>query len=136
MAKIKSKGFFCCDNFILDKSNKASLIGIFGKISLETVPGKLLKLVLVSMFEFEFSGDTTEEEKIKIDFKLFDPNGKPVAVKIPSLEIKANPLSPTAAIALELGNVEFTVEGKHTFKVYVSGKEFNSLAINVNKKNI
>lgn len=134
MAKIKSKGLFCCDNFILDKSNKASLIGIFDNINLDKVPGKILKIVLVSMFEFEFAKNEEVEEKIKVDVKLFDPNNESISINVPSLEMVLRPSTPSAALALELGNVEFKTEGRHLFKLYVSDKEFSSISVNVNKK--
>jgi len=134
MAKIKSKGLFCCDTFILDKSNKASLIGIFENINLDSFPGKMLKIVLVSMFEFEFAKDEEGEEKIKVDVKLFDPKDEQVSINVPTLEMVLRPSSPSAALALELGNIEFKSEGRHLFKLYVSGKEFNSIGVNVNRK--
>jgi len=113
MKKLSCDVLLVCDQTILSKDNKVSLIGIFDQIFLSQIPGNHSKLSLVGII----SGEPFSDHNLTISFK--DPQNKAV---YPDQGVSVN-LGSTGKsnLVAEFVNLPVNSAGIHTFSI-LSGK--------------
>jgi len=116
---------------------KLSIYGIFERVLLGKVPGKLLKFVIVGSISFKKGVG----KKIKLEIKIIDPKkrelkiGKAISKDLPIGE-KGNKEGKKIGFVIEIGNLEFKTIGKHQVIVYVNKKKIGSKKLIVTKRSV
>jgi hypothetical protein len=125
MKKLSCNLLLTCDQTILSKDNKISLIGIFDQIFLPEIPGNHPKMSLVGIV----SGEPFSDHKLTINFK--DPQDKLV---YPDQEISVN-LGSTGKsnLVAEFVNLPIQNLGLYTFSLYSGKTLLASTSLNISK---
>lgn len=134
MEKFQLDYLHIADSASIDQFGKVSIYGIFEKIILEKIPGKLLKFVIVGSIKF----GRKIGENINLKVKIVNPNGKelrmkPISVNFPIKE-EANKKGGRIGFTIEVGNLEFKKIGKYKVILYVNKKKIEVKRLTVVKR--
>jgi len=120
MKKFKLEYLHIADGASIDQRGKLSIYGIFEKVNLRKIPGKLLKFVITGSVFFKKSVGENINFKIKIlDSEKKELRIKPISIKVPINE-KASKKGGKIGFTVEIGNLEFKMPGKHQIVVYAN----------------
>jgi len=113
-----------CDAANTDSLGKTSILGVFDKILLNTVPSKYPKFTIALNISFK----NLEQEKNKVEFKIYDPQKKELGIQPPiQLEVSIDEQNKNKGgninLILDIANLEFKAYGKHLLVLYFNGKE-------------
>lgn len=126
-----------CEAASVDSLNKLSILGIFNRIFLPTVPNKFPKItIVISLSVFDIS-----ENGNQIKIQILDPQKKelvqkkPIVAdfKIPKENIKEGKAE--LNLILEIVNVEFKIFGSHYVKILFDNEEIENKELKVERKN-
>jgi len=126
--KIVSKGIFCCDTFILDKTNKLSLIGIFNDIKVAKIPITHSKMSFVAILKIE----DANSDSYNVDVKLKSPRDSELAEF--KIKGKIDEKEGNVNVVVDINNFVFKEFGKHTFEIYINEKFIDSTSIEVKEE--
>ncbi|MBI2009700.1 MAG: hypothetical protein HYS86_00840 [Candidatus Chisholmbacteria bacterium] len=112
--KITAELLLLCDNAIIDRSGKLSIIGIFTQVFVRQLPTRLFRLYVVSVL----SGKPNAEETLSLT--ITDPAGKQIA----SQEIRLKfGQSGRANVITALEGMPLASTGNHLLKLTEAKKE-------------
>ncbi len=130
MTKFKVNFVFLADHSLIDNNGKLSIIGIFDKINLQTIPGNYLKFVLIGNFDII---DKTIND-ISLNVGLIDENNKTVNINIPKQDIHLPEKAKNHFnFMVEFGNLKFDNAGKYKFIVDANGEKVGEVNFEVIK---
>ncbi len=135
MGKFKLNFLHLADGATIDRFGKVSIFGIFGKIFLEKIPGRLLKSTVVGNIGFSGKGG----EIIKVGINIFDQDNKELELKPPLVLTFVLPKEKVGkpgniGFITELGNLQFKNTGNYKIMISVNGKNLASKKFTVEKK--
>ena len=137
MKDIKINYLHFCDAANVDSLGKVSILGIFGKIYLQSVPSKFPKFTIIFNIGFKNLDKTSN----KIELKLFGPNKEELEIKPPiALDFMVNETDLKKEgdinLILEIVNLEFKSFGKHNVAIYLNGEEIGSKPLLVEERKV
>jgi len=123
---------FLCDHALIENNQKLSVIGIFDSIQLRSIPGTILKSVLVGSYNVVKKINTA-----KLEIKLEDDSGKSILINLPTINV-ALPVSDKTMpqrlnFTIEIGNLKFEKAGTYKFIIYFNGDKVDEYKFNVTK---
>jgi len=135
MDKLKLNYLHVADGASPDQLGKLSIYGIFERVILSKIPGRLLKFVTVGSLKFSKGIG----EKIDIKIKITDPNKQDLTIQAPIIasfpvDAKKNKEGGRIGFVIEIGNLEFKMAGKHQIVVYANEKKVGIKKLIVTKK--
>jgi hypothetical protein len=128
MSETKLNFLHFCDAATVDSLGKINILGIFGKVFLSTVPGKLAKFAIV----LNLTLNNLETLKNKIEVKLFDPSKEELEIKPPIiLNFSINSVTDLKKtnemnLVLDIVDLVFKHTGIHTLRIYLNGEEIGN----------
>ena len=137
MKDIKINYLHFCDAANVDSLGKVSILGIFGRIFLQSVPGICPKFTII----FNRGFKNLDKTNNKIELKLFGPNKEELEIK-PSiaLDFMVNEADLKKEgdinLILEIVNLEFKSFGKHNLTIYLNGEEIGSKPLLVEERKV
>lgn len=137
MRDIKINYLHFCDAANVDSLGKVSILGIFGRIFLQSVPGKFPKFTII----FNLGFKNLDKTNNKIELKLFGPNKEELEIK-PSiaLDFMVNEADLKKEgdinLILEIVNLEFKSFGKHNLTIYLNREEIGTKPLLVEERKV
>ena len=132
MKKFIKNFVLLCDDAIIGQKGKVSIIGIFEKVYLTTLPGTLLKSVLVG--NFDVLVNSIENIDLRVD--LLDEKNTKLGLSAPTVELKVpKPDAKKRRIGfmLVLGNLKFENYGTYKFVVTMNSEITGEYSFEVQK---
>ncbi len=135
MKDIKINYLHFCEAANVDSLGKVSVLGIFGKIFLQSVPGKFRKFTII----FNVGFKNLDKTNNRIELRFFDPNKKELEIKPAiALNFMVNEADLKKEgdinLILEIVNLEFKSFGKHNVTMYLNGEEIESKPLLVEER--
>lgn len=126
-----------CDAANIDSVGKLSILGIFSKIYIGTVPSKFPRFSIV----FNLGFKNLEQIKNKIEVKIFDPDKKEISLQQPitvEFIVKEEDMKKEGDmnLILEIANIEFKTFGTHVVHTYHNGDEIGSKSFLVEERKV
>ena len=137
MEKFKLDYLHIADGASPDQLGKLSIYGIFEKVILGKIPGKLLKFVIVGSLKF----GKNVGEKINLKIKIVGPNKhglettKPVSQDF-LIDEKKNRKGGKMAFIIEIGNLEFKKAGEYRIAIYANKNKIGLKKIIVTERGV
>ncbi|MBL7159618.1 hypothetical protein ISS85_04020 [Candidatus Microgenomates bacterium] len=137
MNQLKLNYLHLADGASPDQLGKLSIYGIFERVILNKVPGKLLKFVAVGNLKF----GKGIGEKINLKIKITDPSKQDLTMKEPitasfPVDAKKNKEGGRIGFVIEIGNLEFKMTGEYQIVVYANKKKVGIKKLIVTKKGV
>lgn len=135
MKDIKVNYLHFCDAANVDSLGKVSILGIFDKIFLKSIPDKFPKFTII----FNLSLKNLDKINNKIELKIFGPKKEELEIK-PSitldLTIKEEDLKKEGNVNLiiEIAKLEFKNFGKHNVIIYLNSEEVGNKLLSVEER--
>ena len=116
-----------CDAANIDSLGKVSILGIFSKVFVNTVPSKFPRFSIV----FNLGFKNLEQTKNTVEVKIFNPDKEEVSLQQPivvEFMVKEEDIKKEGDmnLILEIANIEFKSLGKHTVRIHHNGDEIGS----------
>lgn len=138
MESVKLNYLHLCDAANIDSNGKLSMLGIFSRIFLPSVPNKFRKFTIVCSLTI----NSLSKEKESIQLKFLDSKNKELNLNKPikfDINIKKDNLKKDAVVnlLLDISNLEFSTFGKHSLNVLLNEKKIGetSLVVEERKRN-
>ncbi len=126
-----------CDAANIDNLGKLSILGIFSKIYLGSVPSKFPRFSIV----FNLGFKNLEQSKNKIDVKILDPEKQEVSLQQPitvEFIVKEEDMKKEGDmnLILEIANIEFKTFGTYVVQIYHNVDEIGSKSFLVEERKV
>lgn len=124
MSEFKSRYIHLAEAASLDGSGKLTILGIFENINFKKLPGTYLKFTVVGNVSFT----KIDKDKATVEVQIIDPENKKIITDTPiqftiELDEKNKNKSGNIGIIADIGNMQFTKEGKHQVVIMVNQNE-------------
>lgn len=135
MKRFKLKYLHLADGATIDQLGKTTIFGIFEKISLNKVPGSVLKFSIVG----SISLIAEVKKPLLVMIRVFDEDKKelkinpPIVLNFPFPQTKKEKEKKIAFI-VDIGNLKLNNIGKYKVAVYVNKEEVGSTSFTVEQR--
>ena len=118
MNKTVQQYLLICDHAFLDKNNKLNVIGLFDNVNLNTLPGNILKIVIIGCYEMGLDLEST----VSLEVNILRPDNSQL-IHLDNKSAAINSSDNTLRFVFEMGNLKFDKEGIHSIEVLVNGEK-------------
>lgn len=136
MTDFKLNFMHLCDDASFSQEGKLTLTGIFDVVNVLSIPGSLLKAMLV----FNISILNKDTNKVTLDIQLINKKNGEVVLSIPSLtadipkEVAVqNSGERKMGLVVQLANITFSNEGIYEITLKANGSKVGNYDFTVNK---
>lgn len=129
MNKTVQQYLLICDHAFLDKNNKLNVIGLFDNVNLNTLPGNILKIVIIGCYEMGLDLEST----VSLEVNILRPDNSQL-IHLDNKSAAINSSDNTLRFVFEMGNLKFDKEGIHSIEVLVNGEKIGLRTFTVKKQ--
>jgi len=133
--KIEKNFFLLCENAVLDKDNRVTIVNIYDIVNSVDIPTVLSQFTLAANFKVSREKKETLPSKIDVLVSIFAPSGKKI-FDSPKQERKIDVKKDTQNIGIlaNIQGINLSEFGIYNVKLLVNGNEIAQLSFEAKKK--
>ncbi len=135
--KIEKNFFILCENAVLDKNNRVTIVNIYDIVNSVNIPAVLHQFTLAANFKVSREKRETLPSKVEVLVSVFAPSGKKI-FDSPRQEREIDIKKDTQNIGIlaSIQGITLPEFGIYTIKLLVASKEIAQLSFEAKQKQI
>jgi len=135
--KIEKNFFLLCENAVLDKDNRVTIVNIYDIVNSIGIPIALSQFTLAANFKVSREEKETLPSKIDVLVSIFAPSGKKI-FDFPKQERKIDVKKDTQNIGIlaNIQGINLPEFGIYNVKLLINGNELAQLSFEAKKKQV